>query len=454
MRVRLDVPLGIHEICRAVNAAVPIETDIEAPVTHVTTDTRECCMGDLFFALPGENDSGEKYVDEALAKKCLVVSASAKSGTIRVDSTCKAILNLATAYKSKIAPRYTVAVTGSVGKSTTVKFTSKMLKQKFKVHSTVGNFNNHIGLPLTVFAMPKDTEVLLVELGMNHVGEISELSRAVCPNVAAITSVGTAHIGNLGSREAIAKAKLEILDGMHGGSVLLPAEEPLFSQVGDALYVGRNSSLSHFALNDLDNGGYTYVSRAKMINGISFFDKREHLLTDLAFALAISDLLGLSEKEMLGGAGAISEDDLRQRFIELGDFTILDDSYNASLESVIADLKFIASLKRPSGAFLGDILELGDSAPAIHERIGSAAANIGIDRLYLYGNHANDVARGALAGGMRYDSIFVNTDLDSPDVSVEQIYEHHATGEIILFKASHRLRLDKIADKIKLEKGR
>ena len=454
MRVKLDIPLSIYEICAAINTSLPPVINSNIPITHICTDTRECQESDLFIALPGENDSGEKYIDEAISRKCFVISQSHKRGVIHVDDTIEAILGLTTAYKSMIAPKHTVAITGSVGKSTTVKFTSTILKQKFHVHSTIENYNNHIGVPLTVFAMPKNTEVLVCELGMNHRGEISRLSRAVNPDIAAITTIGTAHIGNLGSREEIAKAKLEIIDGMHGGSILLPFSEPLLSNINGALYVERGSSLSHFSLNDIDSGEYSYFSPSKSIYGISFFDNREHLLIDLSFALAIADLLNLTQKEMLDGVNTIKESCLRQRFIDVDDFTIFDDSYNASLESISADLKFISSLNRPCGAFLGDVLELGSNSGEIHEMIGTITARLHIGRLYLYGKYAEHIAYGALKEGMNKESIFINSDISSPELSVEQIYRHHTPGEIILFKASHKLRLDKIADLIKSERNK
>lgn len=453
MRVKLDVPLSIAEICNTLKTTIPIHEGFSAHVDHISTDTRKCQAGDLFIALEGENDSGEKYVKAALEKKCSVISSSGRSDVIRVDDTAYAILQLSKAYKSKISPKHTVAITGSVGKSTTVKFTSSILGEKFKVHYPKGNFNNHIGVPLTIFAMPKDTEVLVTELGMNHKGEISALSQAVMPDIAAITSIGTAHVGNLGSREEIAKAKLEILDGMIGNTLLLPTSEKLLSGIDGALYVGRNSSLSAFSLNNAEEGTYSFVSGGKRIDEIHFFDRREHLVCDLAFAMAISDLLGLSEKDLIKGVSAISHANLRQRFIEFDGFTVFDDSYNASLESIREDLKFIASLERPTGAFLGDVLELGDKAHEIHEEIGSIAAELKIGKLYLFGKYAEDIKRGAVVCGMDKDRIFINTDPTSAHLSIKQIYRHHTDGEIILFKASHKLRLDKIADLMKNEEG-
>ena len=452
MRISLDSPLDIREICDALHTQAP-GSALGKAIMAISTDTREAIDGDLFIALDGDNASGEDYVSEAISKGCIAISARHREGVISVKNTSDALLALAKLYKSNLNIKHTVAVTGSVGKSTTVKFLSRILSKKYKVHSTAGNFNNHIGVPLTVLSAPADTEILVVELGMNHRGEISRLSKCIEPTLGIITAIGSAHIGNLGSREEIALAKLEIQDGMKDGSLLLPYGELLLSSVKNAKYVARESSLSSFSLNRETDTSYTLLSEYGSISGISFFDTRSHLVDDLALCISASQMLGLSKDEIISGVNAINESDIRQRFIVLNGYTVFDDSYNSSLESVIADLVYIKSLGKPTGAFLGDVLELGDMSAEIHARIGKEAARIGIDHLYLYGRYADEIARGALSCGMKRQSIFINTELSSPEISVRHIKENHLTNEIILFKASHKLRLDKIADTLKNEEG-
>jgi len=283
---------------------------------------------------------------------------------------------------------------------------------------------------------------------MNHFNEISQLSKCVAPDVGIITSIGTAHIGNLGSRENIAKAKLEITHGMKDGTLLLPFDEPLLADVNGAFFVSRNSSLSDFSLNDNPGETYDLISPYGNINVISFFSPQEHLLSNLSFALSASQVLGLKEHEIIKGVKTIMESDLRQRFIQLKDFTVFDDSYNASIESIMADLRYVASLHNPFSAFLGDILELGSSAEYIHEEIGRVAAGFDLNNLYLYGKYSEYIARGAINAGMSPSQVFINTDISSREVSIKQIQSNHVSGEIILFKASHMLRLDQIADQL------
>lgn len=451
MRAELDIPISLDELCDILSAN-PSGSEYEY-IRAICTDTREAAKGDLFIALCGNGGSGESYVNDALRIGCTVISSTEANGIIHVTDTSEALLKIAELYISKLKPKHTVAVTGSVGKSTTVKFLKRILSEKFNVHSPNGNFNNHIGVPFTVFSAPCDAEVLVLELGMNHAGEISRLSRCVHPNLGIITGIGTAHVGNLGSRQGIARAKLEILDGMDSGMLILPRGEPLLQGVEGAIYVSDDPSLSEYSFCEITDGLYELISPLGKISGIEFFDRRAHLIHDLALAAVCAQIVGLTNDGIINGIRAISECDLRQRFIELKDYTVFDDSYNASLESIIADIRYITSMKRPTGALLGDVLELGDLSEAIHERIGYESARLGIKHLYLFGEYATYTARGALSAGMARECIFINTDLLSPEISTSQIKDNHDSGEIILFKASHKLRLDKIADLIKKEEG-
>ena len=446
MRVELSVPISIQSVCDRIKAAP--KKGLCSMIYAISTDTRECKQGDLFIALEGKNDSGEKYVNDALKKGCAVISSQDGRDIISVKDTATALLDIAGLYKTIINPKYTVAVTGSVGKSTTLKFLSKTLGKTFVSHCTKGNYNNQIGVPLTVLSMDKSTELLIIELGMNHKNEISELSKCVCPNISIITSVGTAHIGYLGCREEIAKAKLEILDGMKTPRLIVPDNEQLLTHAKGRLTVGRNSSLSDFSLNDTGSDRFSFVSAYGTIDDLNFFTATEHLLIDLSYAISTAQILGVPKRSIQDGVSAINESDLRQRFIRLQNYTIFDDSYNASRESILADFNYLSKLKRPIGAFLGDILELGDNSEDIHEHIGYAAAKIKIDHLYLFGEYAEYTARGAINGGMDSSKIFINTDKNDPYISIDHIKRNSSYGETILFKASHKLRFDKLADQL------
>ena len=451
MRINLDIPLSIEEVQHAISSNIKSNISTKKNVTAICTNSKECNEGDLFIAISGENGTGEDYVKDALSKHALALSVSCQEGVITVNDTASALMEIAKYYKSKLKLRNTVSVTGSVGKSTTVKFISKIIGAKYKIHSPIGNFNNHIGVPLTILGAPKDTEFLITELGMNHEKEISALSRCASPDIGLITCIGTSHIGNLGSRENIAKAKAEILDGMSGGPLLIPYNESLLSKLPNSMTVAHNSSLSDFRLYIEPSGHISFSSSYGEIDNFTFFDSREHILTDLAFAISVSQIIGISKDEIKRGISAITPADIRQRFIHLNRFTIFDDSYNASLESIAADLKYLSGLNQPTGVFIGDVLELGDMSESIHESIGKAIAEAGVTHLYLYGQYAKSVEKGAVGHGFNRNNIYLNSDFPSPDISIKQIREHSVDGEVILFKASHKLRFDKIADLVAKE---
>lgn len=448
MRIELRFPLMLSEIYKSLLQAssLPFGSDIQ--INAITTDSRECEPNDLFFAIRGEHEDGEKYIAQALSKGAFAISHNKLSGAIQVEDTSDALLKVASLYKEKTNVSKTIAITGSVGKSTTVRFLNRILSTCLRVHSPIGNFNNHLGVPYTVFNIQENSKVLITELGMNHENEISALSKCVSPDISVITSIGSSHIGNFGSREKIARAKLEILDGMTGGYVLVPYEEELLANLPRALYVARNNSLSDFSLNNAFDSSYTLKSPLGQTAGISFFNTREHLLYDLAFAVSVSKLIGMTDEEIINGVQMITESDLRQRFITLDGYTVFDDSYNASPESIEADIKYLFGAFDTYSAFLGDVLELGNLSESIHEGIGRMVARYRPNNLYLIGKFATSTAKGAIDGGMPESRIFINTNASDPQYSIRQINDNHAPGECILFKASRRLRLDKIADMI------
>ena len=223
-----------------------------------------------------------------------------------------------------------------------------------------------------------------------------------------------------------------------------PESEVLKAQTG----IVKEISYSDFSLNDTGSDRFSFVSAYGTIDDLNFFTATEHLLIDLSYAISTAQILGVPKRSIQDGVSAINESDLRQRFIRLQNYTIFDDSYNASRESILADFNYLSKLKHPIGAFLGDILELGDNSEDIHEHIGYAAAKIKIDHLYLFGGYAEYTARGAINGGMDSSKIFINTDKNDPYISIDHIKRNSSYGETILFKASHKLRFDKLADQL------
>lgn len=453
MRIRLDIPLSVAEIEKAIGAAFPKDKQ-NGSVEFITTDSRTTEKGDLFFALNSANSPSNEYSAEALKRGATVITEKSADGYVTVKSSVKALGSLAEYYKTKLKSlKCTVMITGSVGKSTTKEFCTTILNQKYRVHSNEGNLNNLIGLPLSVFRAKSDTEILILEAGMSSSGEISSLSTIATPDIGIITNIGTAHIGILGSRENIAKAKCEIRDGLKNGLLLTPLCEPLLNNV-EALRVGFSGEYCDYSILLTDSyAAGSYFSFLK--SGSVYLNGRlniggAHFLEPLSFALSVADILHLEKEEILRGVALVSQNCLRAKHTDFGSFKILDDSYNSSPESVIAALKQLALISSSKkSALLGDMLELGEHTESEHERIGTEAAMANLNALYLYGEYSEYVMYGALRGGMDARRIFINKDILRPDLTAEQIISNHTEGETILFKASHALNLSRISDIIR-----
>ncbi len=456
MRIKLDIPLDINEIENTVSA---LPTGHVGQIKYIVTDSREAAAGDLYFALDGEFFSGEDYIPDVLAVGAIPVSAKTKHPGLHVRNTKDALLALSSYYLDKLEGlRERICITGSVGKTTTKEFLKNILATRFKVHANMGNYNNDIGIPLTVFSAPFDTEILILEVGSNHLGEIGRLSRHIKPTLGIITHIGTSHIGNLGSKELIAKEKASITEGMNEPRLLTEYGEALLDFLNYKKTVSTESALADFYLmptnEDIGGSTFDFYSNGDMISGVKFNISGRHMLSCLAFAISAAITSGIPKDSIASSVPLLGEESVRHRLICMNGYTILDDSYNSSRESVIADFRMLQFYRKyPISALLGDILELGRDTEAIHREIGAAAYRFGLSRLYLFGAYSIFIAEGAKDAGMQPEQIYVNTDIENPERTANDILEHHRENEVILFKASHRINLTAIIDILK-SKGR
>ena len=447
MRIKLGIPLRLSEICLATGGRM---SGNDCLIEYICTDSREILANTVFFAL----GQGEAYVNDAL-KTGYAVSSSNKN-CLLVKSTSDALLSLASYYITRLSNlKKTVMITGSVGKTTVKNYAAAILKNKFLVHKTEGNFNNGIGLPLTVLSAPKDTEVLVLEAGMNRSGEIERLSLAARPDIAVITLIGTAHIGNLGSREAIAKAKREVLSGLKvGGSVIIPSGEPLLNDIKGCSTVGDGGDAKVIIkMQSTDSITFELFLSGSVIGDISLPLGGAHLAYDLALAALAAAHAGMNQNEIKDAILNKSVFIQRQKIVAFKDFSVYDDSYNASFEAYVADFELLSTHKGHTGAVIGDILELGDSAEKIHYELGREAARHGINALFPFGNHAEAVRRGALDAGFPEDAIFVNSDAAAHALTAKLIVENTARGGLVLIKGSRKIQAEKIIPYIKKALG-
>lgn len=452
MRIKLSIPFRLSDFnIRGISDRISDISVLSNQITHICTDSRMAMQNDLFIALKGSRFNGNLFIGDAIRKGCVTIGEIGYGAHIETSDIESTLLGIAKEYLSLFRNlKSIIAITGSVGKSSTKEFLKKIIGHKYNVHANHGNFNNFIGLSHTIFSMPHDTEYLIAELGMNHRYEISKMSKCISANIGIITNIGTAHIGHLGSRYEIAEAKKEICDGISDGIILIPPSEPLLSSISNSHTVGLNTSLSKFSLCENEDGSFSYTSPYGRIDALSIHISSEHMQKNISIAIAACLNLNLSIEDIRNGILMISESDLRQRFIHLDNFSIFDDSYNASAESVLADLQFMKKSysNRPLGVFLGDIEETGDKSIGIQTELGKSIAGYGISSFYLIGRYAEVTAAGAIAMGFNPERIFINSNSDNKNLSIAQIEQNHLPSEMILFKASHKHRLDLIADEI------
>lgn len=443
MKIELSIPLLLSKIADAARGTLDSPDGL---ITSVCTNTSEASEGTLFFAL----GKGEDYVG-ALGKSAPFVSSVTRGG-IFVKDTVDALVRLASYYKTRLTRlKKTVLITGSVGKTTLKDFTAEMLASKFKVHKTAGNFNNNIGLPLSILSSPSNTEILVLEVGMNHEGEIAPLSLAVNPDIAVITNIGTAHIGNLGSREAIAKAKTEVTLGLaENGYVITPSDEPLLTGLKNAVTLGEGGD---FALNikkktaeetvfDISADGISVKDVSLPFGGV-------HFAKAVGYSTIIAHLLGMTETEISAALKKSEVFQPRPHTVDLGKFILYDDSYNASIESYEADFELLSLSGKRTGAVIGDVLELGSDAEKIHEKIGVLAHKYRISKIYPFGKYAPFVAKGAISAGFDESSIFTVTNPDSHALCAELIIKNTEADALVLIKGSRRMKTEKITAYIK-----
>lgn len=418
-------------------------------------DSRKVEKDDIYVAIVGENNDGNKYVESALEKgaKAVIISDTKyldidkyKDKTIIiVKDTLKCLQELAK-YKRSIYQGKVIAITGSVGKTSTKDMVSALLQSKYKVHKTQGNMNNHLGLPLTILSL-KDEDILVVEMGMNHFGEISTLTNIAKPNIAIITNIGTAHIGNLGSRENILKAKLEILEGLSKDGVLvINNDNDLLHQHKDeiktkVITIGINNKSDYIASNikeDMFSSSFLVNNKDK----VSLPQGGRASIYNYLVGYAICDYLEIKDKiEGLNNL-ELSKNRLEVKETSTG-YTIIDDSYNASYDSVKNSLDLIGKSPKRKIAVLGDILELDNYAESIHRSIAPIVITNKIDKLFLIGNMAKYIGMEAIKLGYDSNNIYY---FSKESDSYQTLEKELEKDDIVLFKASHGMKLDNIVN--------
>lgn len=412
-----------------------------------SNDSRTIAPGQLFVALVGVRD-GNDFAPMAFQKGAAAMLTSRRDTgypAIVVEDPRTALGRIAAALRQKLGMKV-VGVTGSVGKSTTKEMIAAVLEGDYIVSKTPANFNNDLGLPMAILAMEEDTQVAVLEMGMSHFGEISYLSHIAKPDVGVITNIGTMHIENLGSREGILKAKMEICDGM--------SPEGMLCLYGDDGYLwGNRSNIAHNvtwfgvrnplcqvqALSVCHKPELSFsVQAGEETFPVTLPLEGEHFVSDALAAVSVGLALGVSPQRMARRLARFRNMAGRQEIFEAKGFTIINDSYNAGPESMVAALKVLGSRDTRRVAVLGDMLELGACAPDAHRQVGVLAAQTA-DILLSYGPHSALMRQGALDGGMKEAHAFAFTDRQQLVLKLRSLAQ---PSDVLLFKGSRGMHME------------
>ena len=411
-------------------------------------DTRLLRPGELFVALQGSRD-GHDFIPAALEKGAAAVLCTHCEGdypAIVVEDTRVALGRIAKGERERLGCKV-VGITGSVGKSTTKEMTCAVLGTTFRTGKTPVNHNNDIGMPMAILALPEDTEVAVLEMGMNHFREMAYLSDIGRPDLAVIVNIGTMHIEFLGSREGILKAKLEILEGLKsGGKVLLNGDDDMLWSVREKLpcthsYFGAENgecALRAVAVNQEPGRLTMQVADGSRTFPVTVPLEGRHFVPDVLAAVAVGLELGVTPEKITEGLARFQTMSGRQEIYKKKGFTIIQDCYNAGPESMAAALDVLANQQGRKIAVLGDMLELGHRTQAEHYRVGRLAAER-VDYVFAYGPNSPRVVKGSITGGMIGGRARSYLDRDE---LVRDLRRLAKPGDVLLFKGSRGMQME------------
>ena len=415
-------------------------------------DSRNLLPGQLFVALKGARD-GHDFIPGALERGAAAVLCNHCDGdypAIVVEDTRKALGDIARGERQRIGMKV-VGVTGSVGKSTTKEMIACVLETTYRTGKSPVNHNNDLGLPMAILALPENTQVAVLEMGMNHFREMAYLTSIAKPDVAVIINIGTMHIEHLGSMEGILKAKLEILEGMDNrGTVILNGDDQLLwnlreeSEVRGIYFGSKNSRCKVCADEVQEEEGKL---RFRVNYGEEWFlvelpVEGEHFVSDALAAITVGLQLGVSQEKIQDSLSHFRNMAGRQEIFEAKGRTIIKDCYNAGPESMAAALTVLGNRTGRRVAVLGDMLELGTAAQAEHYRVGRIAAEKA-DLLLAYGPNSCRVISGAVTGGMPDGRA---RGFEDQKELTETLRRLSKPGDVILFKGSNGMHMDHILD--------
>lgn len=428
---------------------------LDLEVTSVTIDSRKAVEGCLFIPIRGARVDGHTFIPQVMEKGALCTLSeevlSVSHPYILVESCQQALKDLAEHYRKALDIKV-VGVTGSVGKTSTKEMIASVLSQKYSVLKTAGNFNNEIGLPLTIFNIREEHQIAVLEMGISDFGEMSRLARMARPDVCVITNIGLCHLENLGDRDGILKAKTEMFAYRNpGATIVLNGEDDKLQTVKDwegcePIYFGLSSKYNAYAdeIQSLSLKGIScnlHLGEETLSVVIPIPGK--HMVYNALAGALVGRQLGLTLAEIKAGIESLVPVTGRNNLIETEKLLIIDDCYNANPVSMRASLDVLASADSRKIAVLGDMFELGENEKRLHYEVGAHAANNRIDLIVCIGNLSNETARGAM------EALGNVLHFDTKADFLARAREILQQGDTVLIKASHGMEFPEIVEKLK-----
>ena len=453
----------VEDIIRECNGKLVIG-DSKKECINFCKDTRIIKENDVYIGIKGENFDGNKFYDKAFdngASVCILdniedidINKYKDKTIIKVEDSIIALGKIA-AYKRSLYNIPVIAITGSVGKTSTKDMIASVLETKYNVLKTEGNNNNNIGMPLTILKL-KDHNCMVLEMGMNHFNEISYLTKIAKPTIAVITNIGTAHIGNLGSRENILKAKLEILEGLHKDGVLC------INNDNDLLYKEYDKLKNKYKVKTIgiDNiSDYMAYNIKEDITGSIFTIKdkntEEKVQVNVAtrpfiynslMGYAIGKELNIESDLIKKGISNLKLTPHRlEKKVNKNGVTVIDDTYNASYDSMKSSIELLGKSNNRKIAILGDMLELGEYSEQIHRKIGEDVVNNNIDILITVGALSTYIKDEAIKKGFNKNNIY---SFEKQEDTYDLLKDILKSGDLVLIKGSHGINLEKVVEEI------
>jgi UDP-N-acetylmuramoyl-tripeptide--D-alanyl-D-alanine ligase len=446
-------PCRIAEVCGGIYHGTK-ETGIRE-IESITTDSRQAAEGCLFVAVKGERVDGHDFIPSVFEKgaACVVCEREPEhpSGSwIQVKSSLQAIKDMAEFYRKQLDIQV-VGITGSVGKTSTKEVIASVLSEKYRVLKTLGNFNNELGLPLTVFRLREEHQIAVLEMGISDFGEMHRLSKIARPDVCVITNIGQCHLEYLKDRDGVLRAKSEIFDFMQPeGRIVLNGDDDKLSAVQEVkgvnpLFFGVESGREIYA-DEIEPRGLKGI-RCRIHAGEESFGVQIpipgfHMVLNALAATAVGISMGLTTEQVKSGIEKLQSLGGRFHMIEKGDMLIIDDCYNANPVSMKASLDVLKDAERRTVAVLGDMFELGENEASLHREVGVYAGEKGINLLICTGELSSHMAEAAIrAGGCE-------TVVHVPNLErLMEVLPRLVQGDdTILVKASHGMHFEKVVE--------